>query len=85
MFASPWAQALQLQLQAAAQPRDPGVVRAALASRLGGFDYAALLALQAPASDAAWQAQLDRYARLHALWQRRGVLAVVRNSVVCVQ
>ena len=81
VFASPWAQALQLQLQAAAHPRDSGVVRAALASRLGGLDYAALLALQAPASDAAWQGQLDRYARLHALWHRRGVLSVVMASI----
>ncbi|MGV8923113.1 MAG: UvrD-helicase domain-containing protein [Thermomonas sp.] len=77
VFATDWARELQLLLHAAAQPADPGLVRAALATRIGGMDYAGLRALADAAHEAAWQQCLDRFADLHALWASSGVLAVV--------
>ncbi len=77
VFATDWAHELQLLLHAAAQPADPGLIRAALATRIGGLDYEGLRALADAAHEAAWQQSLDRFAALHALWQSSGVLAVV--------
>jgi exodeoxyribonuclease V beta subunit len=81
VFASDWARELELSLHAAAQPADPGLVRAALATRLGGMDYPALRSLVADALEADWQACLDRFADWHALWNACGVLAVVQAIV----
>ena len=78
VFESPWARELEIQLHAAANPHDAGLLRAALATRLGGFDYDGLRALGEPAGDASWQAQLQRYHALQLGWQQRGVLAVVQ-------
>ena len=81
VFTTDWARELQLLLHAAAQPADPGLVRAALATRMGGMDYAGLRALADPAHEAAWQESLDRFAGLHARWQSSGVLAVVSDII----
>lgn len=81
VFATSWARELQLLLHAAAQPADPGLVRAALATRIGGMGYADLRALADAAQEAAWQQSLDRFAALHARWQSSGVLAVVSDIV----
>ncbi|MDQ3039521.1 MAG: UvrD-helicase domain-containing protein, partial [Pseudomonadota bacterium] len=81
VFATDWAHDLQLLLHAAAQPSDPGLVRAALATRIGGIDYAGLHALADAAHEPAWQQCLDRFAALHALWASSGVLAVVSEII----
>ncbi len=82
VFDSPWARELEIQLHAAANPHEGSLVRAALATRLGGFDYDALRALGESAGesggDAAWQRQLGRYMSLQLDWQQGGVLAVVQ-------
>lgn len=81
VFASDWARELQLLLHAAAQPADPGLVRAALATRIGGQDYQSLRSLADPAQEATWQQSLERFAVLHALWSSSGVLAVVQALI----
>ncbi len=81
VFASDWARELQLLLHAAAQPADPGLVRAALATRIGGQDYQSLRSLADPAQETTWQQCLDRFIALHALWASSGVLAVVQSLI----
>ncbi|MEO6234763.1 MAG: UvrD-helicase domain-containing protein, partial [Thermomonas sp.] len=81
VFATDWARELQLLLHAAAHPADPGLVRAALATRIGGMDYAGLRALADAGYEVAWQQSLDRFAALHARWQSSGVLAVVSEII----
>lgn len=81
VFATDWAHELQLLLHAAAQPSDPGLVRAAFATRIGGMDYEGLRALADAAHEATWQHCLDRCAALHALWESSGVLAVVSQTI----
>ncbi|MEO5560564.1 MAG: exodeoxyribonuclease V subunit beta [Dokdonella sp.] len=61
---------------AALDSREEAGLRAALASRLFGFDAAAIAALADPAQTQAWQAQLQRLDALHQLWQQHGVLAM---------
>lgn len=81
VFATDWAHELQLLLHAAAEPGDPGLVRAALATRIGGMDYPGLRALADAGHEAEWQQYLDRFAALHARWQSSGVLAVVSEII----
>ena len=81
VFATDWAHELQWLLHAVAQPADPGLVRAALATRIGGRDYPSLQSLADASHEADWQRQLDRFATLHALWESCGVLAVVQAMI----
>jgi exodeoxyribonuclease V beta subunit len=81
VFATDWARELQWLLHAAAQPADPGLVRAALATRIGGQDYQSLRSLADPAQESTWQQCLDRFVALHALWATSGVLAVVQSLI----
>jgi exodeoxyribonuclease V beta subunit len=81
VFATDWARELQWLLHAAAQPADPGLVRAALATRIGGRDYPSLRSLADPGQEADWQQCLDRFTGLHALWTTCGVLAVVKEII----
>src|SRR5690606_1934002 len=76
VFEGRWARELQLVLHAAWPPRQPGALRAALATRLFGWPYQRLRDL-ADEPDA-WLAQATRFERLRQLWVERGVLAVVR-------
>ncbi len=81
VFATDWARGLQLMLHAVAQPADPGLLRAALATRIGGMDYAGLRALADVAREGEWQQLADRFSALHALWESCGVLAVVKEII----
>ncbi|MDI1252299.1 UvrD-helicase domain-containing protein [Thermomonas sp.] len=81
VFATNWARELQLLLHAAAQPADPGLVRGALATRIGGLDYQTLRSLADAGHDVQWQQCLDRFIALHALWESCGVLAVVKEII----
>ncbi len=79
VFASGWARELQVVLHAALHPRDDGVVRAALATQLGGLTWDELRALAAQPD--AWQREVAWFRELDALWRARGVLAVVRAVI----
>jgi len=74
---SEWAWALQAVLFAVVHPQDDGAVRAALATRLFGFDHAKLRALVA--DEPGWRVQAARFHQLQVLWRDAGVLAVVRQ------
>jgi exodeoxyribonuclease V beta subunit len=76
VFDSPWARELRIVLHAALHPRDDGAVRAALATRLGGRNFAELRDERDDAQ--AWQREVARFERHDRLWQRRGVLALVQ-------
>lgn len=75
VFASPWVAELRVVLYALLHPRDEGVLRAALATRLWGLDWQGLRTLAT--DDAAWQREVARAHELDAMWQKQGVLAVV--------
>lgn len=79
VFGSNWARELQVVLHAVAHPRDEAAVRAALATTLGGHDFAALRALRD--QPVAWQEALERFDAWHQCWRRRGVLAVIQAVV----
>jgi exodeoxyribonuclease V beta subunit len=77
VFAGDWAFELQLVLQTLLAGDDDSALRAALLTRLWGGDLATVAALDE--SPAAWDAATERRRELRALWQRRGVLAVVQR------
>ncbi len=81
VFATDWARELQLLLHAVAQPGDASLVRAALATRIGGMDYPGLRALADAVHARQWQQHLDHFAALHARWASSGVLAVVQAMI----
>lgn len=75
VFQSEWASELQLLLYALHHPRDRRARAAALATRLLGFDWAALCALT---DQEAEQAMLERrFAHWRQLWRQRGVVALI--------
>ena len=75
VFASESARELQIILFAVAHADQPGALRAAMATRLWGASYAAIAALNADA--ARWQAAVRVFHQWQALWQQRGIQAVV--------
>jgi exodeoxyribonuclease V beta subunit len=79
VFDSDWARELQIVLYAIHHPRDEAVVRAALATRLGGTSYAELRELREQSD--AWQHVASRFGKLGTHWQSRGVLAVVQELI----
>jgi exodeoxyribonuclease V beta subunit len=76
VFELPVARELHVLLHAVEHASDEGAVRAALATRLYGLDYAALKALREQPD--AWLAYEQQFAVWRTRWQREGVLAVVR-------
>jgi exodeoxyribonuclease V beta subunit len=72
---TPWARELRVLLYAVEHADDAGAVRAALTTRLGGMDFAALRAMRDDTE--AWLPQLRRFEQARRTWQRDGVLAVV--------
>jgi exodeoxyribonuclease V beta subunit len=79
VFDVPAARELHVLLYAVEHAGDEGAVRAALATRLYGLDYAALKALREQPD--AWLAYEQQFAAWRARWQREGVLAVVRALI----
>jgi len=75
VFASEEARDLHAFL-AALENRREARLRAALASRLFGYDAAQVARLADPAHASEWQAELQRLDGLHRLWQQHGVLAM---------
>ena len=66
-------------LQAVASPLDGGLARAAFATRTAGLALAALARIAA--DELAWEERVEQLKALHAIWQRHGVLAMLRRFV----
>ncbi|RKD87109.1 exodeoxyribonuclease V subunit beta [Kushneria marisflavi] len=66
---------LQL-LEACAHPRDDRSLRAALATRLMSDSLSEVARLEA--DELAWEAMVERFDGYHRLWQRQGVLPMLR-------
>jgi len=64
-------------LQAVANPLDANLVRSALATRTADLPLAELAALTA--DDVAWEARVEQLKALKLVWQRSGVLAMLRR------
>jgi exodeoxyribonuclease V beta subunit len=64
-------------LQAVANPLDAALVRCALATRTAGMPLAALAALTT--DDLAWESRAEQLKSLKLVWQRHGVLAMLRR------
>ncbi len=79
VLASSEAQDLLLWLRAVAAPLDLRCLRAALATRLLGLPLPELE--QLAHDDAALDAASELLRQLHGIWQRQGVLALVRHSL----
>lgn len=79
VFATAWAEALQLLLWAWLHPGDSGALRACLMSPLFGFDYAALCQLEQTPDQLSDHA--ERFADAARRWQRNGVLAALIPSI----
>ena len=75
VFASAAAPDLSRWLDALAEPRQPALLRRALAAPLSGLDLPALRR----ALGEGWEAWLERAEALHALWRQRGVLACLQR------
>ncbi|MCG6659063.1 UvrD-helicase domain-containing protein [Halomonas campisalis] len=77
VFASPMAAELETWLRACADPEDERLLRAALATPSLGLDLAALDRLQQ--DELAWEARVLQFRDYHRLWQRQGVLPLLRR------
>jgi exodeoxyribonuclease V beta subunit len=66
-------------LQAVANPLDGALARAAFATRTAGLPLAALARIAS--DELAWEARVEQLKTLHAIWQRQGVLAMLRRFV----
>lgn len=80
LFASIWADELRVVLHALTRPTDAGALRAALATRLLGEDYASLRACAADDSGR-WRERVDLLLHWAEAWRRHGVLHAVDRVV----
>ncbi|MDD4886063.1 MAG: exodeoxyribonuclease V subunit beta [Thiomonas sp.] len=79
VFASREAADLRRWLRAVAAPRDGRLARAAFATATLGLSLAELAALAT--DDAVFEQRLDLLGDLHAIWQRQGVLPMLRQTL----
>jgi len=66
-------------LQAVASPLDGALARAALATATVGLPLAALIELAS--DDLAWEARVEQLKQWQRIWQRQGVLALIRQML----
>jgi len=66
-------------LSAVANPLDGALARAAFATRTAGLPLAELAQLSA--DELAWEARVEQLKALHIVWQRQGVLAMLRRFI----
>jgi exodeoxyribonuclease V beta subunit len=66
-------------LQAVANPLDGALARAAFATATAGLSLAALARLSS--DELAWEQRVEQLKALHLVWQRQGVLAMLRRFV----
>jgi exodeoxyribonuclease V beta subunit len=64
-------------LHAVANPLDGGLARAAFATRTAGLSLAALARISS--DEPAWEERVEQLKALHVVWQRQGVLAMLRR------
>ncbi len=66
-------------LHAVANPLDGALARAAFATRTAGLGLAELARLSS--DELAWEARVEQLKVLHVVWQRQGVLAMLRRFI----
>ncbi|CUI03586.1 Exodeoxyribonuclease V beta chain [Janthinobacterium sp. CG23_2] len=66
-------------LQAVANPLDGALARAAFATRTSGLSLAELARLSS--DELAWEVRVEQLKLLHVVWQRQGVLAMLRRFI----
>ncbi|MGZ8290081.1 MAG: exodeoxyribonuclease V subunit beta [Telluria sp.] len=66
-------------LHAVANPLDGGLARAAFATRTAGLPLAELARLSA--DELEWEQRVEQLKALHTVWQRQGVLAMLRRFI----
>ena len=66
-------------LHAVANPLDGALARAAFATRTAGLSLAALARMAS--DELAWEERVEQLKALHVVWQRQGVLAMLRRFV----
>ncbi|APX94190.1 exodeoxyribonuclease V subunit beta [Halomonas sp. 1513] len=79
VFASPVATQLDAWLRACAAPEDDRLLRTALATPVLGLDIAMLDKLNE--DELAWESRVLQFRDYHRLWQRQGVLPLVRKII----
>ncbi|MGR4066929.1 exodeoxyribonuclease V subunit beta [Billgrantia sp. C5P2] len=79
VFASPVATQLDAWLRACAEPEDDRLLRTALATSVLGLDIATLDRLNE--DELAWESRVLQFRDYHRLWQRQGVLPLVRKII----
>ncbi|MFW3615856.1 UvrD-helicase domain-containing protein [Billgrantia antri] len=79
VFASPVARDLDAWLRACAAPDDDRLLRSALATPVLGLDIATLDRLNE--DELAWEGRVLQFRDYHRLWQRQGVLPLVRKVI----
>ncbi|MCE9681052.1 exodeoxyribonuclease V subunit beta [Halomonas alkalisoli] len=79
VFASPVAPQLDAWLRACAEPEDDRLLRTALATSVLGLDIATLDSLNE--DELAWESRVLQFRDYHRLWQRQGVLPLVRKII----
>lgn len=79
VFESAEAEDLQLLLAACMNPENESALRAALGSRLFELDAAAIDALGE--DERAWEATLLEFREYQQIWQKRGVLSMLRSLI----
>jgi exodeoxyribonuclease V beta subunit len=66
-------------LSAVANPLDGALARAAFATRTAGLELAELARLSS--DELAWEERVEQLKALHIIWQRQGVLAMLRRFI----
>lgn len=77
VFTTPEAREVLWLLQAVLAPEQERTLRSALATSLLGFSAQQIDALNQNEAD--WDTQVDTFAEFHQVWQRRGVLPMLRS------
>ncbi|MCJ8317499.1 exodeoxyribonuclease V subunit beta [Idiomarina sp.] len=77
VFAQRVAKDLLALVSACAEPRDPSLIRSALATRLLGLPFAELEHIHS--NEQAWEARVEQFLSYHDQWLRQGVLAMLHN------
>lgn len=77
VFAGDVALDVLLWLRAIGSPQDARLARAALATRTAGLPLSALA--QLATEEVYWEARSEQLKALHTIWQRQGVLAMLRR------
>jgi len=77
VFAQRVAKDLLTLVSACAEPRDPSLIRSALATQLLGLPLAELEHIHS--NEQEWERRVEQFLSYHDQWQRQGVLAMLHN------